>query len=115
MSKTRKPTPSLIDDLLSGKKGQAPEPAPSSAAAPEPLATSRTAGKDSAESIKATFYLSQDVADDLEEARLILIRLLRPESKHDVSKSVIVEQSIRIAIEDLKANGAGSLLAKALD
>lgn len=113
MSKPRKSTPSLMDDLLSGKKSQAPEPA-SSTSEPEPVAIPRQAGRDLAEPVKVTFYLGQDTADDLDEARLILVKLLRPENKHDVSKSVIAEQAIKLAIAELRAKGAGSQLAQAL-
>lgn len=118
MSK-RKQTPSLIDDLLTGKRAQ--EPAASSSPAPLPKvgpapapspAPIQTGQAD--EKIKVTLYMSREVADSIDEARLLLLRLIRPESKHDVSRSAIVERAIQLALDELLAKGEASSLARAL-
>ena len=65
-------------------------------------------------SVKATFYLSREVLFSLEEARLKLRELARPEGRAKISKSLIVEVAIHLAIEDLEASGEKSPLARML-
>ena len=65
-------------------------------------------------SVKATFYLSREVLFSLEEARLKLRVLARPEGRAKISKSLIVEVAIHLAIEDLEASGEKSPLARML-
>ncbi len=62
-------------------------------------------------SVKATFYLSREVLFSLEEARLKLRELARPEGRPKITKSLIVEVAIHLAIEDLEASGEKSPLA----
>ena len=62
-------------------------------------------------SVKATFYLSREVLFSLEEARLKLRDLARPGGKAKITKSLIVEVAIQLAIEDLEASGEKSPLA----
>jgi hypothetical protein len=62
-------------------------------------------------SVKATFYLSREVLFSLEEARLKLRELARPEGRAKITKSLIVEVAIHLAIEDLEASGEKSPLA----
>ena len=62
-------------------------------------------------SVKATFYLSREVLFSLEEARLKLRELARPEGRAKITKSLIVEVAIQLAIEDLEASGEKSPLA----
>ena len=62
-------------------------------------------------SIKATFYLTREVLFSLEEARLKLRDLARPGGKAKITKSLIVEVAIQLAIEDLEASGEKSPLA----
>jgi hypothetical protein len=65
-------------------------------------------------SVKATFYLSREVLFSLEEARLKLRELARPEGRAKITKSLIVEVAIHLAIEDLEASGEKSPLARML-
>jgi hypothetical protein len=65
-------------------------------------------------SVKATFYLSREVLFSLEEARLKLRDLARPEGRAKITKSLIVEVAIHVAIEDLEASGEKSPLARML-
>ena len=62
-------------------------------------------------SIKATFYLTREVLFSLEEARLKLRELARPEGRAKITKSLIVEVAIQLAIEGLQASGEQSPLA----
>jgi hypothetical protein len=62
-------------------------------------------------SVKATFYLSREVLFSLEEARLKLRELARPEGRAKITKSLIVEVAIHLAIEELEASGEKSPLA----
>jgi hypothetical protein len=65
-------------------------------------------------SVKATFYLSREVLFSLEEARLKLRDLARSEGRAKITKSLIVEVAIHLAIEDLEASGEKSPLARML-
>jgi hypothetical protein len=62
-------------------------------------------------SVKATFYLTREVLFSLEEARLKLRELARPEGRAKITKSLIVEVAIHLAIEELEASGEKSPLA----
>ena len=62
-------------------------------------------------SVKASFYLTREVLVSLEEARLKLRDLARPEGRAKITKSLIVEVAIHLAIEDLEASGEKSPLA----
>jgi hypothetical protein len=62
-------------------------------------------------SVKATFYLTREVLFSLEEARLKLRELARPEGRAKITKSLIVEVAIHLAIEGLEASGEKSPLA----
>jgi hypothetical protein len=62
-------------------------------------------------SVKATFYLTREALFSLEEARLKLREMARPEGKAKITKSMIVEAAIQLAIEGLEASGEKSPLA----
>ena len=64
--------------------------------------------------VKVSYYITPDADDALEGARRTLRRILQPDHKHDVTKSKIVDAAILMAVEDLRANGMESVLAKAL-
>jgi hypothetical protein len=66
---------------------------------------------DSKPSVKATFYLTKEVLYSLEEARLKLREMARPEGRAKITKSLIVEAAIQLAIEELGASGEKSPLA----
>jgi hypothetical protein len=65
--------------------------------------------------VKATFYLTREVLLSLEEARLKLRELARPEGRAKITKSLIVEVAIQLAIEDLETSGEQSPLAGMLE
>jgi hypothetical protein len=62
-------------------------------------------------SVKATFYLTREILSSLEEARLKLREMAKPEAKAKITKSLIVEVAIQLAIEALEASGEKSPLA----
>ena len=62
-------------------------------------------------SVKATFYLTREVLASLEEARLKLREMAKPEGRAKITKSLIVEAAIQLAIEELEASGEKSPLA----
>ena len=64
-----------------------------------------------AEKIKATYYLSPETIDSLNQAWLQLRRLAKAEDKAQISKSLIVDRALLLAIEELEAKGAKSKLA----
>jgi hypothetical protein len=66
---------------------------------------------DSRPSVKATFYLTREVLSFLEEARLKLRELARPGGRAKITKSLIVEVAIQLAIGELEASGEKSPLA----
>jgi hypothetical protein len=66
---------------------------------------------DSRPSVKATFYLTKEVLFSLEEARLKLREMARPEGRAKITKSLIVEAAIQLAIEEMEASGEKSPLA----
>jgi outer membrane biosynthesis protein TonB len=135
----RKQIPDIMGGLLGGKAKPPEQPAPPPAPAGQPAESERTepeqpAGKpakqrasrpvkpaptrkpakapappEAEEKIKATFYLSQDIVDALEDAWLQLRRLASDRSS--VSKSLIVETALEIALEELTKKGDKSALA----
>ena len=130
----RKKTPDILGDLL----GASPSPGEEPAREPqEPEETSKTASQEagkpaelarrpskkaskepeqpqtasSSEKVKATFYLSAETTEALEELQLRLRRLARPGDRGQISKSLIVEQAILLALEEIEARGAKSQIA----
>ena len=77
------------------------------------MISTRRPGKksDSRPSAKATFYLTREVLASLEEARLKLREMARPEGTAKITKSLIVEVAIQLAIEGLENSGEKSPLA----
>lgn len=128
----RKVTPSVLDELLGG----APAPDAQDTSIPvsqhtsKPVrqhtgktarqSTSKPVGQPaskpaSEEKPKATYYLSPEAIESLDEAWLTLRKLARPKARAQISKSWIVEQAILLAAEELKEHGAESRLASQID
>jgi len=110
----REQLPDIMSGLLGGKAKQAEAPEPTSKPARQ---TARKPVKpppppDSEEKIKATFYLSQETVDLLEDGWLKLRRLAT--DRASVSKSAIVEAALEITLEDLAKYGEQSELASKL-
>ncbi len=126
----RKKTPDIMVDLLGGSPPQpaikpeyhnagipADQPtikpekkrsAPQARSAPE----EKTPALATREKVKATFYISADIVDRLEEGWSELRRISPKEARGDISKSFIVETCLQEALEGLARSGRTSLLAK---
>ena len=69
-------------------------------------AAETTSGK-----VKATFYIGEDAVNALDDAHYRLRRMARPENRGSISKSLIVEEALKIVIEELESKGDTSRIA----
>jgi len=67
-----------------------------------------------AEKVKATFYLDSKAVEALEDGWMELRKLADKRSRGRISKSLMVELALQLALEDLQKKGSDSLLAKKL-
>ena len=67
-----------------------------------------------AEKVKATFYLDSKAVEALEDGWMELRKLADKQSRGRISKSLMVELALQLALEDLQKKGADSSLAKKL-
>ena len=125
----RKPTPDIMDGLLSGRP-QAPEAtskpvgqrtskparrqAGTPAQKPQEGLSAPDPGSSAAIKDKATFYLSPDTLEALEDGLYRLKKLAGQKDKTKASKSSIVETALRLVLEDLERKGPDSQLARML-
>lgn len=65
----------------------------------------------SEEKIKATYYLSSEGADAIEELWYKLRKLASKEHRNQISKSLIVDQVLQLALEQLEDQGENSHIA----
>jgi hypothetical protein len=74
------------------------------------------AGKEQEEApgdkVKATYYISSEIVEALEEGWIQLRRLTPKDQRSQISKSLIVELALQTALEELDNKGSKSLLAK---
>ena len=61
---------------------------------------------------KATYYLDKDLLDQLDEGWIELRKMAK--NKRQVSKSWIVEQALKLTLEELKSKGSKSKIAKSI-
>ncbi len=94
----RKETPDILSNLMSKESDGDSKPAKQQNSTPVNI-----------DKTKATFYLSQPTIDALEDAWFQLRK--KATAKGDVSKSLIVETALKLAIEDLNEHGTSSQLA----
>ena len=64
--------------------------------------------------MKATFYLDSKAVEALEDGWMELRKLADKRSRGRISKSLMVEMALQMALEDLRKKGSDSLLAKKL-
>lgn len=64
-----------------------------------------------AEKVKATFYLDAEIVEALEDGWMELRKLTDKKDRGQISKSLIVELALKMALEDLEKRGAESLLS----
>ena len=62
--------------------------------------------------MKATFYLDAEIVEALETGWMELRKLADKKDRGQISKSLIVELALKLALEDLEKRGAESSLAK---
>jgi len=87
----------------------------SAAAAPEPPEAVREPSTEaSGEKIKATYYISIEAVEALEDAWAQLRKMASTDTRTSISKSLIVEQALQIVLEELEKTGQKSRLAKRL-
>jgi hypothetical protein len=142
MAADRKQTPDILGSLLDGKKedkdtikpeyhkASKPEEQPTSKpvshknsktevkSTSKPVKQLREApgkpGEPSGEKLKATYYLAVEAVDALEEGWYQLRRMASTEDRAGISKSLIVETALQIALEELEKSGQKSRIAKRL-
>lgn len=133
----REETPDVLGQILGGpKKPETPVEAPTKAAEGQLEAQAETpsetveeqpvkkpakrrqrarkpapAPPPSDEKVKATFYLSPGTLDSLEEGKLQLRRMAGSEKRGQVSKSLIVELALQMALRELESKKGKSQLA----
>lgn len=109
----RKKTPDLLNQILTGQ-------VPSSSETSSPLDTSKAASHQtsteeaesgSVEKIKVTYYLSPEGAEAVEDLWYTLRRMAAPENRGQISKSLIVDLAVQLALSDLEAEGRQGQLA----
>lgn len=88
-------------------KRSAPKPKPAPEEKPPKQATR--------EKVKATFYISADIVDRLEEGWSELRKISPKEARGEISKSFIVEEGLLEVLTDLENKGKTSLLAKKIN
>ena len=80
--------------------------------ASKPVSQKKAEPQEPAEKIKATYYLDAEVVEALEEGWMELRRLADKKDRGQISKSLIVELALQLALDDLEKRGADSSLAK---
>ena len=124
----RKATPDIMADLLGGSAPQPtikpeyhnagiPADQPTikpkrSAPKPKPAPEEKPPKQATREKVKATFYISADIVDRLEEGWSELRKISPKEARGEISKSFIVEEGLLEVLADLEKRGKTSLLAK---
>ena len=93
------PTVQDVKKPVRRKRSTKPEPAP---VQEEP----------SGEKVKATYYISVEAVEALEEGWIQLRRLTPKDKRSQTSKSLIVELAVQMALEELESKGDKSKLAK---
>lgn len=115
--KGRKATPNIMDELLNIKVSNPTDlnqqdsvPEQHNTATPE---QHNTVNKSLLENkTKATYYVSQKLIDEMDEAWFDLRRLLKPTDRGKFSKSLFVELAVKKAIEEFRINGEKSGLVQ---
>jgi hypothetical protein len=105
---TRRPTPDILggpptpDDpgTLAHQRASAPD-----------QTTPRAPVEPPVERVKATFYLHPEVLECLEDAWYQLRKFAKGTERGKVSKSLIVEVALQLALQDLEGQGEASQLA----
>ena len=78
----------------------------------KPVSQKKAEPQEPAEKVKATYYLDAEVVEALEEGWMELRKLADKKDRGRISKSLIVELALQLALDDLEKRGADSSLAK---
>jgi uncharacterized protein (DUF4415 family) len=78
----------------------------------KPVSHKKAEPQEPAEKVKATYYLDAEVVEALEEGWMELRKLADKKDRGQISKSLIVELALQIALEELEKTGQNSRLAK---
>ena len=120
----RKKTPDILGSLL----GDTSKPEYHNTGIPEyhndskpvrkptskPASQKKDRDQEPAGKVKATFYLDSKAVESLEDGWMELRKLADKKSRGRISKSLMVELALQLALEDLRKKGSDSLLAKKL-
>ena len=120
----RKKTPDILGSLL----GDTSKPEYHNTGIPEyhndskpvrkptskPASQKKDRDQEPAGKVKATFYLDSKAVESLEDGWMELRKLADKKSRGRISKSLMVELALQMALEDLRKKGSDSLLAKKL-
>lgn len=111
----RKETPDILGDLLGGESPRpSQEPAKKQDSKPAMAGDGQRAEEpesEQGEKIKATYYLTLETLDRLEDGWLTLRRMADREQRTSISKSQIIETALQIALDGLEQQGPESELA----
>ena len=102
---TRKKTPDILGDILGNNE--------TSSESTNTEIKEYNKEYNNVEKTKTTFYISQHAIDNLEEAWFTL-RKIAKNNKTKISKSIIVETSIKMMLTDLKSNEYQSKIVRQL-
>ena len=78
----------------------------------KPVSQKKALAEEPAEKVKATFYLDSKAVESLEDGWMELRKLADKKGRGRISKSLIVELALQLALDELKTKGVNSLLAK---
>ena len=111
----RKTTPNIMGELLGGEPASVeqrdkPKRQPASTALKQHTVIPSRQQDGNLKPVKATYYFSPDTIEAIDDAWMQLRRLAGTE-RSSVSKSLIVETAIQIALKELERNGDKSHLA----
>ena len=111
----RKTTPNIMGELLGGKPAlveqqDKPNQQLASTSLQHHTTTPVRQQDSNSKPIKATYYFSPDTIEAIDDAWMQLRRLAGPE-RSSVSKSLIVETAIQMALKELERKGGKSQLA----
>lgn len=117
----RKKTPDVMSTLLptsTASKSAPPATAKKHAGKPGKQQASKTAKRQDSKPdeppIKVTYYLSPEILEALELAQIQLRKHVGRSERGKISKSLIVEQALQLALDDWDTKKGRSRLAKVL-
>lgn len=106
MTDKRKDTPSLLDQLSTGKAYQNPPEAPKQ----HDVKTE----KQESDKVKLTHYVTPETAARVDFAQARLRQMTRDRGRK-LSKSALAEAALKLALDDFEANGENSRIFDYLD